>query len=81
MAVNDDINFQKYMSLLRLGELEKYKGQYLAFVDGKFIDHDSSKESLLTKIRKTYGDRPRFITQIADSEEIIDIPSPLEIQD
>jgi DNA-binding NarL/FixJ family response regulator len=80
-----NINIDAYeKAKLNIKWLKKHRNTYVAFVDGQFVDSDSSKQKLLTRLNdsKKYIDREKFFIKVEEdltkkSFPIIEEPSSL----
>lgn len=55
--------------------LEQYRGQFVASLNGKIVDHDSDYVTLVHRFFRTFGDVPAFITKIGERRvAVIDTP-------
>lgn len=74
--LSSDINFIAFQE--KKDELlKKYKKGYVAFLDGKFIDHDNSWDNLIKKVYSKYKRINVFTSELKDEEPIIELISPL----
>lgn len=71
-----DTNISAYKKLIRIPEwVDRVAGNYVAFVDGDYIDKDVKREKLISRIREKYFDRPRFIKKVVkEGKNSVDIP-------
>jgi CheY-like chemotaxis protein len=77
-----DVNYSAYHALKSDPRwLEKHIGKYVAFVAGKQIMKDTDRSRLLLRLREKYSEQPVFVTQVEESEAVVDIPTPLFIAD
>lgn len=69
--INDQINFDAYKKTKKDFEwLTKYQNQYVAFVDGKFVDSDFVKEQLLQRLSSSkFINQKRFIARVEENKE------------
>lgn len=56
--------------------LPRYRGQYLAIVDRKVIDHDQDFGVLARRVFKRLGVRPIFMPKCGDGDRVVNVPSP-----
>lgn len=71
----DDLNFQEFM--LQMNKLEAlYPGEYVAFVNGKFVDHDIDREALLDRVYKSHGEPVDVFVQRLAKPRRAYLPSP-----
>ena len=76
----EDKNYVAYQNSLRSDEwFERYKGQFVVFVDGQFVDNDYNKNEILERVRDKYKDIPRFFTKVTREKEIVCLPISLEM--
>ena len=75
--INKDPNYLSYKSSLKSKEwYSRFKGKYVAFVEGKFVDNDSDKNTLLERVRKIFKEKSYFVTEVDRRSEVIDLPTP-----
>lgn len=74
----DDPNFQEFV--LRMDELERlYPGEYVAFVNGKFIDHDADKDALLDRVYKSNEEPVDVFIQKLAKPRMVHLRSPKKV--
>jgi proteasome lid subunit RPN8/RPN11 len=44
--------------------VERYLGEFIAFEDGRVLDHDSSEQTLVQRVYQQYGYRDLLIKQV-----------------
>lgn len=54
----------------------KHEGEYLAVVDKRVVDHDSSFDALARRVRARYGTRPLFMPLCERSPRVERLRSP-----
>ena len=60
----------------------KYKGKYVAFIDGDLIYDDEDEQKLLEKLKTMQEkDKPIFFTKVEENPRIVDLPSSLWFDD
>jgi hypothetical protein len=60
--------------------LKRYRGQYLAIVDQRVVDHDSSFSALARRTFSRFGQRPVFLPQCQPGERTVRVSSPRVVQ-
>lgn len=63
-STQDNPNYQVYIDMLQKGLLDEYKGQFLAFVNGKIVDTDTDKGNLIGRVRSEYEVEHPFIQYV-----------------
>lgn len=58
--------------------LSNHLGQYVGFVDGSMVV-SGSKNHVLNELRRRFPDKQKFFAYVTEQEEIIDVPSALEV--
>jgi len=58
----------------------RYRGQYLAIVNRKVVDHDKVFGALARRVFKRWGVRPIFMPKCVDGDRVVNIPSPRVIR-
>jgi hypothetical protein len=73
-----DPNYIAYQSLLKQDDwYNRHKGQYVIFVDGKLVDYDHDKKTLLERVNEIYKEKPKFYEKVDRTRpRAIDIPTP-----
>ena len=71
--VDSDSNIIAY-ERLKAQNFQEYEGNYVAFVDGNFVDSDKIKRDLLKRVREKYSEKPRFLRKVEKKVKVIDIP-------
>ncbi len=56
--------------------LRRYRGQYVAIVNRRAVDHDREFGRLARRVFKRFGVRPVFMPRCVDGERVVAIPSP-----
>ena len=80
-GLESDVNYIAYQKLVSDEKwFEDNKGKYIAIVDGVVAGVNENESELLNMIRSSYPDKQRYFKKIGD-DEVIDMPSPLEIFD
>ncbi len=70
-----DINLEAYEEFTQSQEtLEKYRGQYVAFYRGQFIDSDPDEKTLLKRLNKNYPEQSCLVELLVEKSPIIDMP-------
>ena len=70
-----DINLEAYEKFTRSQEtLERYRGQYVAFYNGQFIDSDPDEKILLERLNKNCPEQSCLIKLLVEKSPIIDMP-------
>lgn len=59
-----DVNYHAFRDMEEAGQLEKFAGQYLAFVNGQHVLTETTNESALQKLRASYPDKRAFINYV-----------------
>ena len=60
----------------RVSLLERYRGEYIAIVDGAAVDHDRDFERLARRVFGRFGTRSIFMPRVMDGSEQIQVRSP-----
>lgn len=60
--------------------LRRYRNEYVAIVNRKVVDHDSKFERLAKRVFAKYGLRPVAIPKVTAQERIVEVPSPLRVE-
>ncbi|MEO1386703.1 MAG: DUF5678 domain-containing protein [Cyanobacteria bacterium J06634_6] len=50
--------------------LKKYLGEYVAFEDGKVLDHDTDRQALARRVYEKYGYRDLIMQKVAVEEPV-----------
>ncbi len=75
----DDINESAYfVSLTDPDWRNRYAGDVVAFVDGKFVDADSDRSKLVKRIQSEFPKKNRLVAKVSESEEEIDLAGVAE---
>ena len=56
--------------------LSWYRGEYVAVVDRRVVDHDRDFEALATRVFKRLGVRSVFMPHVQESEPLVHVRSP-----
>ncbi len=74
--VDIDVNIAAYEKLkLKEEWFAKYKGKYVAFIDGELIDSDEDEQKLLERLKTLKDqDKPIFFTKVEENPRIVDLP-------
>jgi hypothetical protein len=56
--------------------MKRFRGQYVGFYHGRFVDHDDSDEILAACLFKKLGDVSFYIARLEDSPTVCEVPSP-----
>ncbi len=56
--------------------LRRYRGQYVAIINRRVVDHDREFGRLARRVFKRFGVRPVFMPKCLDEERVVTIPSP-----
>jgi hypothetical protein len=62
--------------LPRLLEDTRYRGKYVAVVDGELADSDSDEAAMVMRVYRKYGYRPIYEGKVAEEKEYVEFPSP-----
>ena len=75
----DDPNMAAYEKFKSDPEwFEKYKDQYVAFIDGEFFDSDINRDDLLNRLHTPENyEKQRFFAKVEKTLRIIDEPTSL----
>ncbi|MDA4111358.1 MAG: DUF5678 domain-containing protein [Thaumarchaeota archaeon] len=57
----------------------KYQGKYVAVVNGKIVDFDSDKISMVMRVYRKHGHRPIYADKVSEEKEYIEFPSPEQL--
>lgn len=74
----DDPNFQEFMLQKDVLEI-LYPGQYVAFTNGKFIDHDADREALLDRVYKSNEEPVDVFIQKLKKPRIVHLRTPQKV--
>ena len=55
---------------------ERFKGKFIAVLDGKLVGCDEDDSKLAKRIYDTYGYRPIYIDKVTETRRTIEFPSP-----
>jgi CheY-like chemotaxis protein len=56
-------------------------GQFVGIVDGSVIFKDVDAARVLAELRNNYPSRPRFMKRVEVEEDVVEIPTPFDIDD
>lgn len=56
--------------------LRRYRGQYVAIIDGRVVDHDGEFGALAGRVFKRFGNRNIYMPRVQTSEPVVRIRSP-----
>jgi hypothetical protein len=54
----------------------RYRGQYVAIVDQRVVDHDKAFGPLANRVFARFGVRPIFMPRCLDGDRVANLPSP-----
>lgn len=60
--------------------LERHRGEYVAIVDRKVIDHDREFEALASRVFESVGVRPVYMPRVQDGEKPLRVRSPRRVR-
>lgn len=56
--------------------LRRYRGQYVAIVNRKIVDHDDDFGALARRVFRKHGMRSIAMPQVTPEERVVEIPTP-----
>ncbi len=60
--------------------LRRYRGEYVAILSGKVLDHDRDFHALASRVFGRLGPRPVFMPKVTAEERVVRLPSPLLVE-
>jgi hypothetical protein len=57
----------------------RYRGEYLAVIKKRVVDHDADFSALAQRVFAKYGSRPIAMPKATPEERVIHIPTPLRV--
>lgn len=57
--------------------LARYRGEYVAIVNRRIIDHDRDFGALAARVFRRLGVRPVFMPRCVEGDRVVEIPSPV----
>jgi CheY-like chemotaxis protein len=81
LLIREDKNLASY-DRCRIDPLwyEEHKGVYVAFANGEMIYEDIDEQRFFKELRSRISNTDIFYVKVEESDEIIDIPSPFELE-
>jgi hypothetical protein len=77
--IEKEPNYLGYLSLLESETLfNEYKGQYVAFVDGKLVDHDPNEHTLSGRVNEMYKNQAKLVAKVDKNIESVSCISILK---
>ena len=52
----------------------QYSGKFVAIVDGKCVDSDTDRMTLIQRVYKNHGNVPMYAVKVGQEKEYVDIP-------
>jgi hypothetical protein len=56
--------------------LRRYRGEYLAILGDRMLDHDEDFAALAERVFRTIGERPVYMPKVGAEEELVRVRSP-----
>jgi ActR/RegA family two-component response regulator len=77
-----DVNEEAFRSLMSDKKWARlHMGHFAAFVDGTVVAMDNDRTRLLGEVREHYRGKPRFVVKVEEQESVIDLPTPLSVDE
>ena len=60
--------------------LKTYRGQYVGFKDGKFVDSDPDGSALMQRMYDRFGYVPIYVKKVEEQERVYHVPGPRRVR-